>query len=241
MTHRAWLFLLVAVFALLAIPLGIAPLYRQDWLLENILSVTAVIALLATSKSFTLSRVSYTLIFMFLCLHEIGSHYTYAEVPYDQWWQSAFGYSLNEALGFERNHFDRLVHFLYGLLLAYPVREMFIRVADVKGFWSYFLPLDLTMSTSMLYELVEWAVAEVFGGELGMAYLGTQGDIWDAHKDMGLASLGALLAMGVNAGMNVWLQRDFAREWNDSLRVKYTNPLGEDEIRRMLEDNGSQH
>jgi putative membrane protein len=121
-------------------------------------------------------------------------------------------------------------------LLAYPVREMFIRVADVKGFWSYFLPLDLTMSTSMLYELVEWAVAEVFGGELGMAYLGTQGDVWDAHKDMGLASLGALLAMLVTAGMNGWLQRDFAREWNESLRVKHAEPLGEDEIRRMLEE-----
>ncbi|MBJ6608912.1 MAG: DUF2238 domain-containing protein [Candidatus Thiothrix moscowensis] len=241
MTHRNWLFLWVGLFLLLAIPLGIDPLYRHDWLLENVLSVAAVILLLATSKSFTLSRISYSLIFIFLCLHEIGSHYTYAEVPYDQWWQTAFGYSLNEALGFERNHFDRLVHFLYGLLLAYPVREMFIRVADVKGFWSYFLPLDLTMSTSMLYELVEWAVAEVFGGELGMAYLGTQGDVWDAHKDMGLASLGALLAMGVTAGMNVWLQRDFAREWNDSLRVKHAHPLGEDEIRRMLEDNGSQH
>lgn len=238
MTHRTWLFLLVGLFVLLAVPLGIAPLYRQDWLLENILSVTAVILLLATSKSFPLSRISYTLIFIFLCLHEIGSHYTYAEVPYDQWWQSAFGYSLNEALGFQRNNFDRLVHFLYGLLLAYPVREMFIRVADVKGFWSYFLPLDLTMSTSMLYELVEWAVAEIFGGDLGMAYLGTQGDIWDAHKDMGLASLGALLAMLITAGLNVWLQRDFAREWNESLRVKHTEPLGEDEIRRMLDGNG---
>lgn len=237
MTHRNWFLSLLGVFLLLAVALGIAPLYRHDWMLENILSVVAVILLLSTSKSFPLSRISYTLIFMFLCLHEIGSHYTYAEVPYDSWWQSVFGYSLNGALGFERNHFDRLVHFLYGLLLAYPVREMFIRVAGMKGFWSYFLPLDLTMSTSMLYELVEWAVAEVFGGELGMAYLGTQGDVWDAHKDMALASLGALLAMGVTAGMNGWLQRDFAREWNESLRVKHNAPLGEDEIRRMLDDN----
>lgn len=234
MTHRTWFLLLLGLFLVWAVALGIAPLYRHDWLLENVLSLAAVILLFSTRKSFTLSRLSYALIFIFLFLHELGTHYTYAEVPYDPWWQSAFGYSLNEALGFERNHFDRLVHFLYGLLLAYPVREMFIRVADVKGFWSYFLPLDLTMSTSMLYELVEWAVAEVFGGELGMAYLGTQGDVWDAHKDMGLASLGALLAMLITAGMNGWLQRDFAREWNESLRVKHAEPLGEDEIRRML-------
>ncbi len=87
-----------------------------------------------------------------------------------------------------RNHFDRLVHFGYGLLLAYPIREMFLRIGNVRGFWGYFLPLDLTMSTSMLYELIEWGAAEFFGGELGAAYLGTQGDVWDAHKDMALAS-----------------------------------------------------
>lgn len=235
MTHRRYLLALLGLFMLLAIALGIAPLHRQDWLLENVLAVMAVVLLLSTSKFFPLSRISYTLIMLFMALHQVGAHYTYAEVPYDQWWQAAFGFSLNEALGFERNHFDRLVHFLYGLLLAYPIREVFIRVADVKGFWSYFLPLDLTMSTSMLYELVEWAAAEWFGGELGAAYLGTQGDVWDAHKDMALASLGALLAMGFTAWLNVWLQHDFAREWNDSLRVKHPEPLGEDEIGRMLD------
>lgn len=233
-SHRSWFLILLGLFLLLSVAMGIAPLYRHDWMLETALPVVAVILLVSTMKVFPLSRISYLLVFVFLSLHTIGAHYTYAEVPYDQWWQSAFGYSLNGALGFQRNNFDRLVHFLYGLLLAYPVREMFIRVADVKGFWSYFLPLDLTMSTSMLYELVEWMAAEVFGGDLGMAYLGTQGDVWDAHKDMALASLGALLAMLLTAALNAWLQRDFAREWNESLRVKHPAPLGEDEIRRML-------
>jgi putative membrane protein len=202
MTHRTWFWLLLSLFLLWAVVLGIAPLYRADWMLENVLTVVAVILLLATSKSLPLSHLSYTLIFMFLFLHEVGSHYTYAEVPYDQWWRAAFGYSLNEALGFERNHFDRLVHFLHGLLLAYPLRELFIRVTGIKGFWGYFLPLNLIMSSAMLYELVEWLAAEAFGGELGMAYLGTQGDVWDAHKDMLLATLGAVLAMGVTARMN---------------------------------------
>ena len=113
--------------------------------------------------------------------------------------QANIGISTNEVMGWERNHFDRLVHFSYGLLLAYPVREMFLRVVNVRGFWGYFLPLDLTMSTSMMFELFEWGAAEAFGGDLGMAFLGTQGDMWDAHKDMALASLVALIAMSVTA------------------------------------------
>ena len=117
--------------------------------------------------------------------------------------------------------------------LAYPIREMFLRVAQVRGFWGYFLPLDLTMSTSMLFELIEWGAAVGFGGELGVAYLGTQGDVWDAQKDMALASLGALACMCVTAIVNMSLQRDFTREWIDSLRVKDPRPLGEEAIRRM--------
>jgi putative membrane protein len=104
---------------------------------------------------------------------------------------------------------------------------MFLRIGNVRGFWGYFLPLDLTMSTSMLYELIEWAAAEVLGGELGAAYLGTQGDIWDAHKDMALASLGALIAMTLTAIINRRMQRDFAGEWAESIRVKRKTPLGE--------------
>ena len=113
---------------------------------------------------------------------------------------------------------------------------MFVRIANVRGFWSYFLPLHLTMSTSMLYELIEWAAAEYFGGELGMAYLGTQGDVWDAHKDMALASLGALIAMCVTALINARLQRDFAAEWVESLRIKNTGPTGEVAIAVMLNE-----
>jgi putative membrane protein len=89
------------------------------------------------------------------------------------------------------------------------------------------------MSTSMLYELAEWGTSLVFGGELGQAYLGTQGDEWDAHKDMALASLGALIAMSITGVINWQFQRDFAREWAESLRVKHKAPLGEDEMARM--------
>ena len=216
--------------------MAFSPFDRGDWVLENLLVWIFVALLAGTYRVFPLSRVSYTLIFVFMCLHTVGSHYTYAEVPYDRWWQDLTGTSLNVLLGWERNNFDRIVHFCYGLLLAYPMREVFLRIADARGFWGYFLPLDVMMSTSMLYEIIEWFVAELVGGDLGMAYLGTQGDVWDAHKDMALASLGALIAMAVAAAINAALKKDFTREWVDSLRVKLAEPLGEVAIKKMLRD-----
>jgi putative membrane protein len=105
----------------------------------------------------------------------------------------------------------------------------------VRGFWGYYLPLDVMMATSVLYELIEWGAAMLFGGDLGTAYLGTQGDPWDAQKDMALAALGALVAMLVTAAINRRYQRDFAREWAESLRVKRSAPLGEVALEDMLE------
>lgn len=234
--HRRYLLVLGVLFGILFTALAIDPWHRADWALENVLVIAFVLFVVFSYKRLTLSRISYTTIFLFLCLHEIGSHYTYAEVPYDEWFRALTGQTLNSVLGWERNNFDRVVHFAYGLLLAYPVREIFLRVAAVRGFWGYFLPLDLTMSTSMIFELFEWAAAEIFGGDLGEAYLGTQGDPWDAHKDMALASLGALIAMLGTYAINRALQRDFAAEWAESLRVKMPHPLGEDAIARMLEN-----
>jgi len=234
--HRKYLALLAALFAVLWVALAIEPRYREDWALENALVIAFAIGIAASHRKLLLSRVSYTLIFLFLCLHEIGAHYTYAEVPYDEWVMALTGGSLNEAMGWERNHFDRLAHFLYGLLMAYPLREFFLRVADVRGFWGYFLPLDFTLSTSAMFELFEWAAAELFGGDLGAAYLGTQGDIWDAHKDMALAASGALIAMLLTYAINRRYQRDFNREWADSLRVKHKKPLGEDALARLVRD-----
>ncbi len=216
---------LLALWFLLWLPLAFNPFDRSDWLLENALLIAAIALLAATWRPFPLSRTSYTLIFVFLSLHTIGAHYTYAEVPYDAWGERTFGVSIDALFGWERNNFDRVVHFSYGLLLAYPIRELFLRVAAVKGFWGYFLPLDLTMSTSALYEIIEWAAALAFGGDLGAAFLGTQGDQWDAQKDMALASLGALISMCVTAAVNYRYQRDFAREWLESLRVKRRAPL----------------
>lgn len=237
--HHRYALILAGVFLIVWILLAIAPHDRADWALENALAVVCIIYLALTARRLPLSRISYTLIFVFLCLHEVGAHYTYAEVPYDAWFQATFGRTFNSLVGWQRNNFDRVIHFGYGLLLAYPIREVFYRVADVRGLWGYFLPLDVTMSSSMLFELFEWGAAEFFGGDLGMAYLGTQGDVWDAHKDMLLASSGALVSMTVTLLINLYLQRDFAREWAESLRVKSRRPLGEDEIFRLWKKRDS--
>ena len=223
LAYRTWLALAFAVWW------GIwawKPWFFHDWLLETALPVVALALLFVTRDRFRFSDLSYTLIAIFLALHTVGAHYTYSKVPYEAW-SAALGFSIDGTFGFERNQFDRLVHFLFGLLLAYPAREVFLRIVDVKGFWSYYLPLDVVMSLSMVYELVEWAAAVGFGGELGMAYLGTQGDVWDAHKDMALATLGGLIAMSIVALVNWRTQRDFLYEFAHSLRVKDPLPLGE--------------
>lgn len=233
LSHGRYLAYLATAYAVIWALLAYYPVDRSVWLLENALVLVVVVGMALSFRYLPLSRISYTLIFLFLCLHTLGAHYSYALVPYDDWTQKLFGAQLGHLLGWERNHFDRLVHFLYGFLIAYPIRELFLRVVTVKGFWGYFLPLDLTMSTSMLFELMEWVVAELFGDGTGAAYLGAQGDVWDAHKDMALASLGAILAMFITGLINWRIQRDFAWEWADSFRVKHQKPLGEDEIARL--------
>jgi uncharacterized membrane protein YjdF len=105
------------------------PLHPDDWLLENYLVFFWVPVLLTTARFFRLSDISYGLITLFMCLHVVGSHYTYAEVP--------FGEVLQDWVGAERNMYDRLVHFGFGLLLAYPIREVLVRIARLRGFWEH--------------------------------------------------------------------------------------------------------
>jgi putative membrane protein len=92
----------------------------------------------------------------------------------------------------------------------------------------------ILISTSTIFELLEWVAALVFGGDLGVAFIATQGDVWDAQKDMTLAAAGSIVATVLIASVNSMLDRDFAREWAESLRVKRREPLGEVEIARLL-------
>ena len=183
--------LLAAFYAVVWIVTAIQPVYPTDWMLENILVVLFILLVVITYKRFPLSDLSYICMAVFMALHAIGAHYTYAETPIGFWMQEWFG--------FQRNHFDRVVHFSFGLLMAYPVREVFLRVAHTRGFFAYYLPLDVTLAFSGAYEIIEMVVAVMVSPEAGDAYLGTQGDIWDAQKDMGLAALGALLCMVMTA------------------------------------------
>jgi putative membrane protein len=185
--------LLLAVFLVVAVALGIAPHYRQDWLLENVLVLLALPALVLGFRRLRFSDASYAALFVFLVLHEIGAHYTYAEVPWDRWFAALAGFSLHDALGLSRNHFDRAIHFAYGLLLTPAVVELVAARTMSPGIWRWLVPVSLVTASSALFELFEWAAAVCFGGDLGVAYLGTQGDPWDAQQDMFLALLGSVI------------------------------------------------
>lgn len=163
-----------------------APADPQFWLIASVLPALFVVVLIATYRHLPLSPVSYGLITAFLTLHTIGVHYTYAEVPVGLW--------IDQVLHLGRNHFDRIVHFSFGFLLAYPMREMFLKWAKFPAWVAWSLPIEITMSVSALYELIEWAVADIFFPSQGDAYLGTQGDIWDAQKDIFVAFMGSIIA-----------------------------------------------
>jgi putative membrane protein len=189
--------ILLGLYAVVWTLCAIRPLYPSDWLLENVLVFVFLPIIVVQYRRGPVSTFAYLCLFLFFCLHSIGSHYTYANVPYDRWFASLTGRTFNSLMGWERNHYDRLVHFTYGLLCTPIWCELLWRAnPGLRGFWRWLLPLTFMVSHSALYELIEWAAALVFGGELGQAYLGTQGDGWDAHKDMALASLGSAAMLG---------------------------------------------
>lgn len=201
--------ILLALFAAAFAALGIAPISREDWLLENALVVAALIWLIWGARhGRPLSNAAYTLLFAFGLFHELGAHYTYSQVPYEAWFGAlSGGRSLDALLGFERNQYDRLVHFLYGLLIAPVAAEVLVERVPLRGAWRFVLPATFMFSHALIYELIEWGAASAFGGELGESYLGTQGDVWDAQKDMALAVLGTLIALPVW----LWRRRDRLR------------------------------
>lgn len=156
-----------------------------DFWMENALTVIFVAILASTYRRLELSDVSYALIAVFLALHEWGAHYKYSDVPLGEWMKPAFGLT--------RNHYDRVMHFAYGLLLAYPMQEWFVRSGNPR--FRYFLPIQFTLACSAVYEMLEAAMATILSPQRGEEFVGMQGDIWDAQQDMFLATLGAMIAM----------------------------------------------
>jgi putative membrane protein len=168
-----YLKILILAFTAVWIWAAINPSYRHDWLLENYLVFIFVPIIIFTGRYFRLSDVSYTLITIFMILHVVGSHYTYAEVP--------FGDTLQRWLGSSRNMYDRLVHFSFGFLLAYPIREVCLRISKVKGFWGYYIPFDVVLALSAVYEIIEWGAALAMM-VIGLINLRYQPGFWQELK-----------------------------------------------------------
>lgn len=182
---------MLAVFLAVLAWSAVAPVYPTDWMLENVMTFAVVIVLVATYRRFTFSDLSYLLITVFMCLHVVGSHYTYSLVPLGDW--------ARDGLGMTRNHYDRLVHFSYGLLWAYPFREVGLRGFGVPRAFASLTAMALVLACSAAYEIIEWLVASIVDPQAGQAYLGTQGDEFDGQKDMALAGLGGFLTLAVTA------------------------------------------
>ena len=212
--------LLFLTFIILLIILSFNTSFFHDWLIENMLTFPFLVLLFFTHRWFRFSHLSYGLIFSFLCLHLIGAHYTYAEVPLGDW--------LRDLLALNRNHFDRVVHFSFGFLLAYPMREIAKRIGSIKGFWALYVPIEFVLAASAIFEILEWIITMLFAGDLGIAYLGTQGDAFDAIKDMGVAGLGSVITMLVVVAVLLYYQpKEFWQELKTSFKVKQRAILGE--------------
>ena len=173
--------------ALVIIITGYRPEKVFDWWLENAAALTFIAILGTTYRRLPLSDLSYVLIFVYLSMHEWGAEYKYSDVPLGEW--------MKPWLGTTRNHYDRIMHFSYGLLLAYPMQEWFMRVVGVTSRWRYLLPVESTLAFSACYEMLEAFAASVLTPERGEEFVGMQGDIWDSQKDMFMAGVGAVTAM----------------------------------------------
>lgn len=179
LTFFTGLYCLVFIFS------AVAPISRPVWVAEIIPAVGILLLIWLVSRSFQFSKTAYLLMFVWLGLHTIGAKYTFADVPFD-WF--------NQAIGSERNNFDRVAHFSIGLY-AYPIAEYIYRSNRMNKTLASLFALFAIMSLAAGYEIIEWWYAALAGGDEGIAFLGSQGDIWDAQKDMLCDTLGAITAI----------------------------------------------
>jgi putative membrane protein len=185
--RRLPLVLLVTGLAALVVS-SWAPYDRTVWWAETLPVSVGALLLLLTYRRCPLSTVSYVIVWVFALILVVGGYYTYARVPLGEWAQDAFGLA--------RNHYDRLGHFFQGVVPALLARELLVRTSGLRpGGWLFTACTSVALAVSALYELVEWVFAEVFGGPQAADFLGSQGDIWDAQKDMLMALLGAMSSL----------------------------------------------
>ncbi len=189
--QRIALLLTVVVFAIT----WIAPLWPIEQALHSSLTVVGLAWLALHARRWSMRDGDFVAICAFIAVHCIAARWLYSNVPYDAWLRAIFDWSPQAAFGWERNHFDRLIHLLYGLCftpaLAAHARQRWPRVGIGQGFALAVLAI---MATSLIYEWLEWGIALLLSPEAAEAYNGQQGDVWDAHMDMLLATLGAALS-----------------------------------------------
>ena len=173
---------------------GIQPLEFEAYLLHQVGTVFMLVLLFIIFKKIGLDFLSFTLYLLFLLIHIIGAHYLYSYVPYNDWIQQIFHFNLDQYMGWSRNMYDRLVHLAYGVLL-YPLiyRVFQVWLPTARPFTLFLLVIQFVMASSVFYELIEWAIAIGLSPEEAENYNGQQGDMWDAHKDMLLATIGAII------------------------------------------------
>ena len=181
--------LLAVVIAAIAVWSGLAPVDRAVWYAEAI-PVLAVFALLIiTYRRFQFSGRAYFFMSLWMIMHLIGAKYTFANVPFD--WGNQL---LAPLLGEGRNHYDRVGHYIIGFY-SFPMAEWLLRRRQCGMGVAFFFSLFFIMSLAASYEIIEWQYAVIEGGTAGVEFLGSQGDIWDAQKDMLADTLGALTAL----------------------------------------------
>jgi putative membrane protein len=185
----------LVVFLLLWLASCIRPPHPEYLLLQHGPTVVAVVALAAVQNRLKVSRVSYTLILLFIAFHLLGARYLYSFVPYDDWFEPLLGVRLTDYFGFQRNHYDRLVHFLFGLFVVVPSWRFSRRILGLNNWWSAAVAFAIIMATSAMYEVLEWLIAVTQSATTAESYNGQQGDVWDPQWDMALAGLGSLVGL----------------------------------------------
>ena len=177
---------MVAALVCVAVVLGIYPVDRTVWCVEMVWTVGLWAILLLARRKFRFSTPAYLCFFVWTVLQIVGAHYTFELVPMD--W-------LKEPLGLVRNPYDRIAHFTVGWF-AFPFAELFLRKGWVRSaVLAAFFAVMTVVAMAGLWELVEWQYAVIDGGDAGAAFLGSQGDVWDAQKDILCDTLGALCAV----------------------------------------------
>ncbi len=171
------------------------PPFPDQAFLQHIPTLIALIGFPFFARRYPMTDTAVTCWTIFLLLHIVAARWIYSFVPYDHWSERLFGINITAHFGFKRNHFDRLVHFSFGLLWIRPMFELLRRHARFSQRAAYYVSFEFVLAASMLYELVEWVVALALAPADASAYNGQQGDMWDAQKDMFSAMLGASLAL----------------------------------------------